>query len=163
MKTRAYIDIETTGLSKKYHEITVLGIAIEYNREPVVIQLVGDDITAENISKALKDVDEAYSYNGNRFDLPFIQAKTKYDMHKNIKHTDLMYICLKQGYKGGLKSVEKQLGISRDLKDVSGLVAIELWDDFVNNGNKTAFQKLLKYNEEDIVNLIDLRKILDVE
>jgi len=42
----AYLDIETTGLSPKYCEITVVGIHLVNQYETRLIQLVGEDITA---------------------------------------------------------------------------------------------------------------------
>ncbi|HDY87520.1 MAG TPA: hypothetical protein ENH82_05305 [bacterium] len=44
MKTRAYLDIETTGFSRYCDEITVVGIALEKDRKCQIIQLIEDDI-----------------------------------------------------------------------------------------------------------------------
>ena len=40
----AYLDIETTGLSPKYNEITVVGIYLCNGADTQFIQLVGDEI-----------------------------------------------------------------------------------------------------------------------
>jgi uncharacterized protein YprB with RNaseH-like and TPR domain len=45
----AYLDIETTGLSPRYCQITVVGIHLVSEHESRFIQLVGDDVTADNI------------------------------------------------------------------------------------------------------------------
>ncbi len=74
MKHRAYLDIETTGLSRYYSDLTVIGIALENGNKCRVIQLLEDDIYEAKLLKVLKGVDEIYSYNGSRFDLPFIIA-----------------------------------------------------------------------------------------
>lgn len=163
MSSRAYIDIETTGLSKKLNEITVVGIAIETQGSNKVLQLVGGDVSRGNILAALEGIATLYSYNGSRFDLPFIQSKTGLDLRKEFVHKDLMYSCLKRNLKGGLKSVEKQLGITRKLKDMDGYAAILLWREYIANANESALQKLLTYNEEDIVNLIELRIKLGID
>ncbi|GAH59103.1 unnamed protein product, partial [marine sediment metagenome] len=75
MKYRAYLDIETTGFSRYCCDLTVIGIAFEKGRKCRVVQLIGDDLSEKNLLKSLKGVDEIYSYNGSRFDLPFIEAK----------------------------------------------------------------------------------------
>ena len=64
--------------------------------------------------------------------------------------------------KGGLKVVERKLGIERQLKGVDGYVAVQLWSDYVNNGNFVSLQTLLAYNGQHVVNLRVLRKKLGV-
>ena len=163
MKLRAYLDIETTGLSRNYCDLTVIGIALEKNRKCRVIQLIENDLSKSKLLKTLKGVDEIYTYNGSRFDLPFIEAQLGVDLKKCFKHTDLMYDCWRQDLKGGLKVVERLLGINRKLKGVDGYMAVLLWYDYVNNHNKRALRTLLEYNEEDVVNLRVLRRKLKVK
>ena len=117
----------------------------------------------EKLLKTLKGVDEIYTYNGSRFDLPFIKAKLRIDLKEYFKHTDLMYDCWRNNLKGGLKVVERLLGINRKLKGVDGYMAVQLWYDYLNNNNKESLRTLLAYNEEDIVNLRVLRQKLEVK
>ena len=49
-----------------------------------------------------------------------------------------MYDCWRQNLKGGLKVVERLLGIKRQLTGVDGYIAVQLWYDYVNNNNKEA-------------------------
>jgi uncharacterized protein YprB with RNaseH-like and TPR domain len=163
MKRRAYIDIETTGLSRQFAELTIIGIAVEEGRKCSVVQLVEERLNEHDLLKALKGVDELYSYNGSRFDLPFIKAKLDSDLKTCFKHTDLMYACWKADLKGGLKAVEKKLGIKRHLEGVDGWMAVKLWYDYVNNNNKESLVTLLEYNKEDVVNLRVLRRMLKIK
>lgn len=163
MKIRAYLDIETTGLSRNHSELTVVGIAIEKNQNFKTLQLHGRSITAKALQQTLSPVDEIYTYNGSRFDLPFIKAKLKVDLKADFNHRDLMYDCWKKDLKGGLKAVEKKLGINRELEDMDGFMAVQLWWDYVNNNNHCSLDTLLQYNQEDIVNLKVLREILNIE
>ena len=162
MKYRAYIDIETTGLSRRYADLTIIGIALEKGGDCRVIQLLEADLSDERLLAALEGVDELYSYNGSRFDLPFIRAKLGVDLKKCFRHTDLMYDCWRNKLKGGLKAVERQLAIGRRLKDVDGYTAVKLWYEYVNNHDRQALSTLLEYNREDIVNLQVLRRKLQV-
>jgi uncharacterized protein YprB with RNaseH-like and TPR domain len=162
MKYRAYIDIETTGLSRRNAELTVVGIALEKGRQCRVIQLLEANLSVEKLLAALRGVDEIYSYNGSRFDLPFIAAKLDVDLKGCFKHTDLMYDCWRSKLKGGLKAVECQLGIERHLKGIDGFMAVKLWYEYVNNHDQRALATLLEYNREDVVNLQVLRQMLQV-
>jgi uncharacterized protein YprB with RNaseH-like and TPR domain len=163
MTYRAYIDIETTGLSRQSSDLTVIGIALERNSKCRVIQLLEDEIYGENLFKVLNGVDGIYSYNGSRFDLPFIKAKLGIDLNDSFRHIDLMYDCWRYNLKGGLKVVERLLGIQRRLTNVDGYIAVQLWWDYVNNLNEESLQKLLAYNKEDVVNLQLLRQKLGVK
>ena len=162
MKCRAYIDIETTGLSRRVADLTVIGIALEKNGWCQVVQLFDAELSDEKLLAVLHGVDELYSYNGSRFDLPFIRAELGVDLKKSFKHTDLMYDCWRNQLKGGLKAVERKLGINRNLKDVNGYEAVKLWYEYVNNHNRQALMTLLEYNREDNVNLQVLRQKLQV-
>jgi uncharacterized protein YprB with RNaseH-like and TPR domain len=162
MKCRAYLDIETTGLSRYGCELTVVGIGLEKGRRVRVVQLIEDDLHEEGLLEAIDCVDEIYTYNGSRFDLPFIEAQLGVDLSQCFKHTDLMYDCWRHDLKGGLKVVEKMLGIERKLKGVDGYVAVQLWWDYLNNGDQNSLQMLLAYNAEDVVNLRVLRQKLRV-
>jgi len=161
MQHCAYLDIETTGLSPFDSELTVVGIYIENANDGRVMQLVGDDISSYSLMTAIGNVTKLYTYNGSRFDLPFIKAKLNVDLTECCLHEDLMYACWKRNLKGGLKSVERQLGIARELTGVDGWAAVQLWWNYVNDGDRDALATLLKYNEEDVLNLRTLRKMLE--
>lgn len=162
MQYSAYLDIETTGLSPDYNKLTVIGIYKENGADNSVIQLIGNEITSLSLHEAMNDIDTLYTYNGSRFDLPFIKVKLNVDLKEYCPHVDLMYACWKNNLKGGLKSVERQLGIERALTDIDGWVAVQLWHKYNNFGDKESLAKLLKYNEEDIVNLKTLRERLEI-
>ncbi len=163
MKYRAYIDIETTGLSRHYADLTVIGISLEMGAKSHVIQLIEKNLTEQRLLAELRGVDEIYSYNGSRFDLPFIKAKLGVDLKSSFKHTDLMYNCWRSNLKGGLKAVERKLGINRGLQNVDGFMAVKLWYQYINTKNSQALATLLEYNREDVVNLQTLRLKLGIE
>jgi uncharacterized protein len=162
MKYRAYIDIETTGLSRRRCDLTIVGIALEKGGPCRVVQLLEAGLSDTRLLAALRGVDEVYSYNGSRFDLPFIRARLGVDLRACFKHTDLMYDCWRNRLKGGLKAVERQLGIDRRLKGVDGFMAVKLWYEYVNRHDQRALATLLEYNREDVVNLHVLRQKLQV-
>ena len=156
----AYLDIETTGLSRRYHHITVIGIYLTRGVEEQLVQLVGDDVTADNVLRALRRVDRVFTYNGSRFDLPFIEHRLGVSFDGLFSHCDLMYDCWRRDLRGGLKAVERRLGITRETEGVDGLEAVRLWRRYAQHGDREALAALLKYNEEDVRNLRTLRERL---
>ncbi len=156
----AYLDIETTGLSPFSDSITVVGIYRETASGFSLHQLVGHEVTAENVLAALAGVQQLYTYNGDRFDLVFIQSRLGIELKALLIHTDLMRECWDRGLYGGFKSVERQLGIGRTLQGVSGRDAVTLWRRYVRTGDDHALRTLLDYNREDVVNLKTLRERL---
>jgi uncharacterized protein YprB with RNaseH-like and TPR domain len=156
----AYLDIETTGLSPADCEITVTGIYRWAPGSSDCVQLVGRDNTADNILEALEGIPVIYTYNGRRFDLPFIHSRAGVNLERLYRHHDLMFDCWRNNLRGGLKIVEKRLGIARQLPDVDGRVAIQLWWRYVDTFDLDALEKLLAYNREDVVNLRTLKEML---
>ncbi|HUT68082.1 MAG TPA: ribonuclease H-like domain-containing protein [Dehalococcoidales bacterium] len=156
----AYLDIETTGLAPSGCEITVIGIHLCQEDDTELIQLVGKDVTAENILEALCSAGIIYTYNGSRFDLPFIQSQFGINLAELFIHHDLMYDCWRNNLFGGLKAVERQLGINRVLAQMNGFEAVRLWWKYVDSFDLDALKTLLEYNREDVVNLKTLKDML---
>jgi len=156
----AFLDIETTALTPAYCQITVVGVHLTNGTEGRLVQLVGDDATADRLLEALKGTSMIYSYNGSRFDLPFIHSRLGVDLAALFPHRDLMHDCWRKGLYGGLKAVERQLGVERCLKGVDGLQAVRLWWRYVNDYDEKALATLLEYNKEDVLNLRSLKERL---
>ena len=156
----AYLDIETTGLSCQYADITVVGIYLVNGSDSRLVQLVGRDVNEDNLLEAINGVSTIYTYNGSRFDLPFIHGSLGINLADTFPHHDLMYDCWRCNLKGGFKSVEQQLGIPRQLKGMNGWDAVLLWQRYQHYGDQKALATLLKYNEEDVMNLKTLRERL---
>ncbi|MEE8413938.1 MAG: ribonuclease H-like domain-containing protein, partial [Dehalococcoidales bacterium] len=89
----AYLDIETTGLSPWNNEITVVGIYVCNGDNTRFIHIVGEDISSESLLDALNGVGVIYTYNGSRFDLPFIHNRLGINLAETFGHRDLMYDC----------------------------------------------------------------------
>jgi len=156
----AYLDIETTGLFVSCDDITVIGIYLYSSGNSRLIQLVGAEATGDNLLEALEGVSTIFTYNGSRFDLPFIYAYLGVDLTDLYQHHDLMYDCWRENLYGGFKAVEFQLGIPRQLKDIGGFEAIMLWWKYQNHNDQDALALLLEYNREDVINLKTLREKL---
>ncbi len=143
----AYVDIETTGLSPNLDRITVIGV---YNGKETKTFIRG--INLEEAPAELAAYKQLVTFNGARFDLPFIEHE--FPGFFDHLHVDLMYPLKKLGHSGGLKKIEGSLGISRseETAGISGFDAVRLWNRY-ERGDDEALDILVKYNEEDVVNL----------
>jgi uncharacterized protein len=155
----AYLDIETTGLSLD-SEIMVVGLYLTNGNQYKIVQLAGRDINKENLIKALNGVGIIFTYNGSRFDLPFIHASLGINLEPLFNHHDLMYDCWEFNLFGGFKAVEKQLGIDRFLQNATGRNIIRSWQQYRQEDDQEALTLLLGYNKEDVMNLKVLREKL---
>lgn len=152
----AYLDIETTFQGA----VTVVGVYREPDR---LIQLVGEWITPHILEEALGPVETVVTYNGNRFDLPVIKRRIGLDIRRMYRSRDLMYDCHRIGLFGGLKAVERTLGIDRETAELTGRDAPVLWERYRKKGDRESLALLLRYNGEDVVNLAVLRRIIDAD
>ncbi len=143
----AYIDIETTGLERGLSIITTIAL---YDGRDIRTYVNGD-----NLDSFIYDIgayDLLVTYNGKSFDVPFIESF--FDVRLPHAHIDLRYVLGSLGFKGGLKNVEKQFGISREeLEGVDGYFAVLLWMEYEKRANRQALETLIAYNVEDVVNL----------
>jgi len=156
----AYLDIETSGLSLDYDYVTVVGISRGGNRNRELEQLVSPEISAHRILELLKGVQVVYTFGGSDFDLPFLKRHYGIDLRNDFRHRDLRYECRNRNLCGGLKAVERQLGICRIRSDVDGREAVRLWWRYWNSHDYTALRALLDYNREDVLNLKTLKQLL---
>ncbi len=154
-----YLDIETRCFRGTNHYITVVGF---YHEKTGLVQLIWPDLTAETIDRALPDAGRIFTYNGNNFDLKVINDHLGIRLLDRYKSRDLMYDCWSHGLKGGLKAVERQLEIPRNQFPLNNYEIQHCWTRWKHHGDEEALQVLLKYNEEDVMNLVALREKLGV-
>jgi predicted nuclease with RNAse H fold/dephospho-CoA kinase len=149
-----FLDIETTGLSWFYDEITIIGWSIggEYK-----VLVRGEDPTP--LLQDLSSATVLVTFNGTLFDLRFLR-KTLGQITLPGIHVDLRYLARRVGLAGGQKSIERELGVDfrGDLEDVDGAVAVLLWHDYLR-GNLSALQRLVLYNRSDV---LGMAAILDI-
>jgi uncharacterized protein YprB with RNaseH-like and TPR domain len=148
--TKAYLDIETSYGG----DITILGI---FRPPDDLVQIVHPEVSRRALLGALDGAEEIITYWGHRFDLPVITRCLRVNLRRRFRSKDLADHCHRHGLYGGLKVVEKTLGICRDTDGLTGLDAMRLWEQWLR-GDRAALATLLKYNEEDVVNLYLIEK-----
>lgn len=145
-----FLDIETTGFGKA-SDITVIGLYDGINTK-TMINGVNLDFSA--LKKELQKYKLVVTFNGAAFDLPFINRICP-NLLPRVPNFDVKSITYKLGLKGGLKNIEKELGISRSpiVEKFYGGDALTLWRMYRATGDDHYLNLLVEYNEFDIMNL----------
>ena len=101
----------------------------------------------------MEQYDLVVTFNGAAFDLPYIEHHFG-NVFKDMAHVDLRFPLKKAGYRGGLKSIEKQMGLARPsaLDELDGFDAVLMWQMWLN-GDAGARDTLVRYNAEDVASL----------
>jgi hypothetical protein len=153
-----FIDIETTGLGISASMVTLVGIYDGREYKPFI---KGINLSGETLEEELKKYSILVTFYGSGFDLPFLKASFP-DLSLEKPHLDLCFAGRRIGLKGGLKNIEKTLGIKRsdEIMGLDGLDAARLWKKWELYGNTEALETLVEYNRADVVNLKPLAEVV---
>jgi len=140
-----FLDIETTGLSRYYDYITLIGWCYQ-GRYGALVR--GDDET--ELRRVLNDAKVIVTFNGSLFDLPFLREKLP-DLVIPEVHLDLRFLAKRVDLSGGQKAIEGELGFKRPLavRGMEGEAAPILWHRY-RRGSLDALKLLIEYNHSDI-------------
>lgn len=151
----AFLDIETTGLSPLFSDVTMVGI---YDIDGYTAFVKDENL--DDLREALEKYDLIVTYNGAAFDIPFIEYKFG-RVFRHTAHMDLRFPLKRLGFRGGLKRIEARLGLARPsaLSGLDGFDAVLLWQMW-RNGDAGARDTLVSYNAEDVASLPRLAEIV---
>ncbi|MFW5698277.1 MAG: ribonuclease H-like domain-containing protein [Planctomycetota bacterium] len=154
----ALVDIETTGRTPGYDQITVIGLSDGTTERAFIAErpLPGDD-PLDAFPEAIKTCKLLVTFNGIGFDVLFIEKHFRQrNFHFDMPHIDLLWPARSLGLTGGLKDMERQIGIARadDIQDMRGNEAITLWGAW-RGGDRSAYERLVTYCKADCTNLKD--------
>jgi uncharacterized protein YprB with RNaseH-like and TPR domain len=152
-----YLDIETTGLSAREGQVTIVGL---YRNGRMSTLIWGDSLTKDVIQEELDQADLLITFFGSVFDVPYLQTYFQ-GLQVSIPHFDLCFAARRVGLQGGLKHIERELDIAResDLHQVDGMEAVRLWHQY-RGGDEGALETLVRYNAADTRNLEPLAEWL---
>ena len=143
----AYLDIETTGLGFPPSSEST---AITFYYQGQVLQAHEHAQKKKLIQTILAEKPILVTFFGQAFDVPFLTQE--YGVKFDCVHLDLCFWLKRQGYKGGLKKIQKLFSDipSRLSMDIDGYDAVRLWK-FHQRGVQGALDTLLTYNAEDTI------------
>lgn len=158
-----FLDIETLGLSSR--PLILIGIAKLHLDKIQVRQYFVRSIPEEKpaIKGFIQDLSDhslLFSFNGDSFDIPYIQERIYYyGIPAQIKHPSYdILLFSRRKWKGNLpncklQTIEKNvLGISRD-NDVPGALVPEFYEEYLRTGNIGPILPIIEHNRQDIITL----------
>ncbi|MCH8977782.1 MAG: ribonuclease H-like domain-containing protein [Armatimonadetes bacterium] len=148
-----YLDIETDG-GQRGESITMVGL---YDGADFTCLVKGEDL--DHFPDVIAKYSMIVTFFGAGFDIPMLKKAFPTVPFSQI-HLDLCFSLKKVGYRGGLKKIEKQLGIARsdETDGLTGFDAIRLWAEY-QGGSEASLKTLVEYNREDVVNLERLAEV----
>jgi uncharacterized protein YprB with RNaseH-like and TPR domain len=168
-------DIETTGLSASGAKIILGGLLTPWADGVRVRQFFAEGAHEEAdllalYTDALSETDVLFSYNGDRFDIPFVNARLarrrrppafgdclSVDMYRVVRaHSRLgdMLPNLKQ------KTVEDYLGLWREREDrITGADSVRLYYEYMATKSPELLQYILLHNSDDLLQLARILRI----
>lgn len=172
-----FFDIETTGLSPDRCKLILAGLAYYEGDMLIAKQIFADDPSEEpevitSVLNELKNFDMVVTYNGKRFDMPFLLKRAhrnKIHMNETLPYNLDLYPAvrsfsplrsmlpdLKQ------KTVESFVGLWETRTDeISGAESVELYYYYAGTRDEKIRDVILLHNRDDIMQLSKLLKVLD--
>ena len=144
----SYFDIETSGLEAD--SIVTLVCCFHEGRP---LRFMADE-NLDDFLDLLEEVRLLVSFNGASFDVPRVLARFHIPVLP-CPHVDLRWLCHHAGWRGGLKKIERALGLRRppDLEGLGGAEAVGLWQAWSGLGDEKAKRTLERYCSADTVML----------
>lgn len=165
-------DIETTGFSRKYDSIYLMGYFYWEGRRPMIEQHLAastaDELALlESFLQKMDDYELLVTFNGDAFDIPFVRERLRTmripgELHP-FSSLDLYklyrpYAPFFRWDSCKLKALERFLGIDREDR-MDGGELIEVFYEYSRTEDKRLEKALLLHNYEDILNLPILLRI----
>ncbi len=144
----AFFDIETDGLGDKAN-VTMIACLIGER-----LDVFTRDASLDGFLRCIEEAEILVSFNGATFDEP--KLLNHFRIPKFARpHLDLRKVCKARGITGGLKQIEKQIGLIRppDIVAMSGEDADWMWRAWEKDHDETLRTKLLRYCAADVIAL----------
>lgn len=168
-----FIDIETTGLSAKTAIVYMIGVSYYQGHTWHIAQLMAETPEHEKellmgFQGLIKDFKYLVHFNGNRFDIPFLQTRSAFydlpDPFEGVSSFDLYKKISPYKLLLGLpdckqKTVELYLGIDRE-DEYDGGKLIPVYKDFAETKSPEGLKLLLLHNYEDVKGMFGLLPML---
>jgi uncharacterized protein YprB with RNaseH-like and TPR domain len=170
-------DIETTGLGASHAKIILGGLLTPWAGGVRVRQFFAEGAHEEAdlltlYTDALAETDVLFSYNGDRFDIPFVNERLarrrrspafddclSIDMYRVVRnHSELggMLPNLKQ------KTVEDYLGLWRERTDrITGADSVRLYYEYTAAKAPELLRCILLHNSDDLLQLARVLRVFD--
>jgi len=169
------LDIETTGLFPERDKVVIVGLLPLSGDADGILQFFAESAENEKdlllrLVPHLEDCDVIVSFNGNSFDIPFLNRRlARNEIGYQIplwKNFDLYRVIRQAGFTGILPdlkqtTVERYLGIEGSRQDsITGRESARLYREYEKNGDPRLKEVMLLHNHDDVLQLQKLMAIL---
>ncbi len=144
----SFFDIETSGLEAS----SMVTLVCCFHEGRPLRFLAHENL--DDFLDLLEQVKLLVSFNGASFDVPRVLGRFHIP-ELPCAHVDLRWLCHHVGWRGGLKKIEKSIGLHRppDLEGLGGAEAVWLWQAWSQSGDERARRTLERYCAADTVSL----------
>lgn len=171
LQQTVFLDIESTGL-RSSRPLFLVGLLVCCGGKLVLRQYLARHPQEEGpllagLAQELASYQVLITYNGKRFDVPYIAARMAYHGHlfnweKN--HLDLLWPA-RNRYRGilpncRLVTLEENILNQRRCDDVPGSQIPQVYQTFIETQNPVLMQGILEHNALDLISLYKLLPIL---
>ena len=168
-----FLDLETTGLDAHRCLTSLIGILYRQGDQFRLQQWYSGDCIDEarqlhRLLRLLRRFERVVTYNGDRFDLPFLETRWKWHRLESIHR--LTSEDLLPEVRGKYRrewpncrlptAEERLLGIPRSEQDVPGSEAPRRFQDVVEGAPASVIEPIFLHNRRDLLSLVALRKVL---
>ncbi len=155
LERATFLDIETSG-DQLRPEITLIII-----KHRGILHTFTAEQNLDDFLPMLDSIDLLVTFNGASFDVPQLENHFHIPL-RDIAHIDLRWVCYHAELRGGLKEIERAIGLIRpaDLIGMDGGEADWLWRRWKETGNTRLLQRLTRYCAADVIGLEHLSRWL---
>jgi uncharacterized protein YprB with RNaseH-like and TPR domain len=170
-------DIETTGLSAARAKIVLGGLLTPHAGGVRVRQFFSEGAHEEAelldlYTDALAETDVLFSYNGDRFDVPFVNERLA-ERHRPAAFdaclsVDMYRVARGHSPLGGVlpnlkqKTVEDYMGLWREREDrISGADSVRLYYEYAATKSADLLDRILLHNSDDLRQLARVLRLFD--
>ncbi|WP_202708272.1 ribonuclease H-like domain-containing protein [Sporosalibacterium faouarense] len=170
-----FFDIETTGFNRTKNSIVLIGMLYAQGTSIIIEQYFAESLNDEfQLLQAFKNLiskfDVLVSFNGDTFDIPFLNSKYKthnidFSIDRDNSFDILKLVRKNKNILGlencKLKTLEKRLGFNRK-DEISGKDSIKIYKSYLKTQNKIYKDIVLQHNFDDIYYLPKTLQIYDL-
>lgn len=170
-------DIETTGLSSERSKVILTAMLIPIKGGAEITQFLAENPYEEKLVLAAtvnflneNDIDYLITYNGAKFDIPFVERRFRMlNLDDVFSYYNLDIYRLVRSYSGighlltsmKQKDLENYMGIGSARRDtITGKEGIKLFYKYADEGDPIAEKLIITHNREDVLQLYKLLPIL---
>ncbi|MDR2088866.1 MAG: ribonuclease H-like domain-containing protein [Clostridiales Family XIII bacterium] len=170
-------DIETTGLDAGRAKLILGGLLTPCAGGVRVRQFFAEDVREEGellalYAEALAETDVLFSYNGDRFDIPFLNGRLARRRRPPAFGDCLsvdMYRVIRGYYEPGgalpnlkQKTVERHMGLGNGREDrISGADSVRLYYEYAARKSPELLRYILLHNSDDLRQLARILRVFD--